>query len=161
MTEQQPAPGGITGILDALDAALRAARPLPMSSSVLVNRAELSDLVSQAREGLPRQLTRADEVLAAADAERAEAVADGQRIVAQARARAAELVEEDALVQQARRRAAEIVAEAQQLAEELRRGADDYSDRRLADLEIELGRVLAQVQAGRARLAGRLGPPLG
>jgi len=38
-----------------------------------------------------------------------------------------------------------------------RREADDYCDRRLAEFEIDLGRVLAQVQAGRAKLAGRLG----
>ena len=52
---------------------------------------------------------------------------------------------------------AEIVAQAQRTADELRRDADDYCDRRLADFEIDLGKVLAQVQAGRAKLAGRLG----
>jgi len=49
------------------------------------------------------------------------------------------------------------VAEAQATADRLRREADDYCDRRLAEFEIDLGRVLAQVQAGRAKLAGRLG----
>jgi hypothetical protein len=51
------------------------------------------------------------------------------------------------------------VAEAQETAERLRREADDYCDRRLADFEIDLGKVLAQVQAGRAKLASRLETP--
>jgi type II secretory pathway predicted ATPase ExeA len=34
--------------------------------------------------------------------------------------------------------------------------ADDYCDRRLADFEIDLGKLLAQVQAGRTKLAQRL-----
>ena len=59
----------------------------------------------------------------------------------------------------AQARATEIVAEAEATAARLRHDADDYCDRRLADFEIDLGRVVAQVQAGRAKLAGRLEQP--
>ena len=41
-------PEGLTGILDALSTAISMARAMPMSSSVLVNRAEMLDLVDQA-----------------------------------------------------------------------------------------------------------------
>lgn len=146
----------VTAVLDALEEAVHAARAMPMSSSVLVSRAELLDLVQQAREGLPTQLRRADDVLAAADAERDAARADAERIEAAARRRAAELVEQESVVALAERRAAEIVAEAEETAQGLRRDADDYCDRRLAEFEIDLGKVLSQVQAGRAKLAGRL-----
>ena len=64
MTEPTAARSGLTAVLDALEEALQAARAMPMSSSVLVSRAELLDLVAQAREALPAQLGRADEVLA-------------------------------------------------------------------------------------------------
>lgn len=151
-----PDPEGLTGILDALAAAVTSARAMPMSSSVLVSRAELLDLVEQARTALPTQLTRADEVLAQADDARSAAQAEADRVLTAARTRAAGLVEEQEVVAQARERAAEIVAEGEQAAEALRRDADDYCDRRLAEFEIDLGRVLAQVQAGRAKLAGRL-----
>jgi hypothetical protein len=149
-------PEGLTGILDALASAVSSARAMPMSSSVLVNRAELLDLVEQARDVLPSQLTRADEVLADADHARIEAQADADALLARARERAAQLVDAEEVVAQARQRAAEIVREAEQTAEMLSRDADDYCDRRLADFEIDLGRVLSQVQAGRAKLAGRL-----
>lgn len=149
----------LTAVLDALEHAVGTARAMPMSASVLVSRAELLDLVAQAREALPAQLGRADEVLSAADAERAAARADAERIEAAARRRAAELVEQESVVAQAVDRAAEIVREAEETARGLRRDADDYCDRRLADFEIDLGKVLSQVQAGRAKLADRLDGP--
>ncbi|OIQ81699.1 hypothetical protein GALL_365330 [mine drainage metagenome] len=152
-------PEGLTGILEAIEHAIVAARAMPMSSSVLVNRAELLDLVAQAHDILPTQLTQADDVLAAADAAQAAATAQAEQVLAAARARAAELVAREQVVSAAEERAAEIVAEAGATAAELRREADDYCDRRLADFEIDLGRVVAQVQAGRAKLAARLGPP--
>ncbi len=149
----------LTAVLDALEQAVSSARAMPMSASVLVSRAELLDLVAQARTALPAQLGRADEVLSAADAERAAARADAERIEAAARRRAAELVEQESVVAQAVDRAAEIVREAEETARGLRRDADDYCDRRLADFEIDLGKVLSQVQAGRAKLADRLDDP--
>ncbi len=149
--------GGVQGVLEALTAAVTGARAMPMSSSVLVNKAELLDLVEQAREALPAQLTRADALLADADAAKEQARAEAQAIVATARAEANRLVEAEAVTEAARERAAQIVADAQAQAEALRRDADDYCDRRLADFEIDLGKVVAQVQAGRAKLAGRLG----
>lgn len=149
-------PEGLTGVLDAIAAAVTQARAMPMSSSVLVNRAELLDLLDQARDVLPTQLTRADQVLADADAARAEARAQADRIIAEARQRADELVDSEAVVVAARERAQQIVQEAEESAIVLRRDADDYCDRRLADFEIDLGKVLSQVQAGRAKLADRL-----
>lgn len=151
-----PRPEGLTGVLDALEEAVVGARAMPMSASVLVSRAELLDLIAQARTALPTQLRRADEVLAAADAERTAARRTAEEIEATARRRAAELVEETSVVAQATERAAQIVREAEDTARSLRRDADDYCDRRLADFEIDLGKVLSQVQAGRAKLAGRL-----
>lgn len=154
--DERRRPEGLTGVLDALEQAVGQARAMPMSSSVLVNRAELLDLLAQARSILPGQLAQADEVLADADTVLAEGRRQAEEVVEAARARAAELVGEEEVVRAAHRRAEEILAEAERTAAGLRRDADDYCDRRLADFEIDLGKVLAQVQAGRAKLAGRL-----
>lgn len=159
--DERRRPEGLTGVLDALEQAVGQARAMPMSSSVLVNRAELLDLLAQARSILPGQLARADELLADADVVLEDGRREAEEIVAAARERAAELVGEQEVVRAAERRAEEIVAEAERVAAGLRRDADDYCDRRLADFEIDLGKVLAQVQAGRAKLAGRLEPGTG
>jgi hypothetical protein len=148
---------GVQGVLDALTATVTSARAMPMSSSVLVNKAEVLDLVEQAREALPDQLNRADALLADSDAAKERARAEAAEIVAQAHEEADRLVEAEAVTVAAREKAAQILADAHAEAEALRRDADDYCDRRLADFEIDLGKVVAQVQAGRAKLAGRLG----
>ncbi len=146
----------VAGVLDALEEAVEQARAMPMSSSVLVSRAELLELVHRLREALPAELADADEVLAGADEVLTSAREEGERVLAEARRRADEIVAHDALVVDAQARAAAIVTEAERTAEQVRREADDWCDRRLADFEIDLGRVLAQVQAGRAKLAERL-----
>lgn len=152
-------PEGLTGILDALSATVEHARAMPMSSSVLINRAELIDLLDQARDVLPTQLSEADDMLAAAAAARGIAQAEADEIVAAARVQAAELVESEHVTTAAYERAREIIAAAEGVAEGLRRDADDYCDRRLADFEVDLGKVLSQVQAGRLKLAARLAEP--
>lgn len=152
----QPGAEGVTGVLDALEALIHAARAMPMSSSVLLSRAEVLELVEQARAALPDDLARASEVVAGADRVLADAHTRAEQVLAGARDRAVELVSREHVVLEAERRAAEIVAEAERTAAGLRHDADDYCDRRLADFEIDLGRVIAQVQAGRAKLAGRL-----
>ena len=149
-------PEGLTGILDALTDAVTRARAMPMSSSVLLNRAELLDLLEQARDVLPVQLTRADELLADADEVKKVARAEAERILTGAKERAAALVEKEPIVAAAEARAAEIVAQAEAAATTRMREADDYCDRRLGDFEIDLGRISAQVTAGRAKLAARL-----
>ena len=158
---------GVEGVLVAIEDAVVSARAMPMSASVLVNRAEMLTLVDQVRQALPGQLHDADKIVASADAERAAARADAERavaaaradterIVADARARADRMVAAEQIVVEAQDQAEQVLRIARAEAEALRVEADDYCDRCLADLEIDLGKVLAQVQAGRARLAGRL-----
>lgn len=151
----------VAGIVDALEQTVEQARAMPMSASVLVNRAEVLELVHRLRTALPEQLADADEVLAGADEVLGAARAEAARVLDAARGRAAELVDTDQLVVAAQARAAQVLADAEAAAEEVRREADDWCDRRLADFEIDLGRLLAQVQAGRAKLAGRLGDAAG
>lgn len=147
---------GVLEIVDALEDAVQTARAMPMSASVLVNRAELLDLVAQLRAAVPQEIVRADEVLLDADQRISEAEERAERVIAAARARAEQLVAQEQVTVQAQVRAHEIVTAAQEAAATLRDEADDYCDRRLAEFEIDLGKITAQVQAGRAKLARRL-----
>ena len=143
-------------LLEVLGDVVHNARAMPMSASVLVNRAEVLDLLDQVRGSLPEQLSRADEVLSDADRRLADAEEQAERIIAAARTRAAQLVSQEHVAVQAQTHAHELVARAQEEAAALRLEADDYCDRRLAEFEIDLGRIMTQVQAGRAKLAERL-----
>ena len=143
-------------LLDVLTDVVHSARAMPMSASVLVNRADALALVDDLRAAMPAQLDRAEEVLSDADRVLADAEEQAERVIATARTRAAQLVAEEQVVVQARAEAARIVEEAHAQADTLRREADDYCDRRLAEFEIDLGKLVLQVQAGRAKLAERL-----
>ena len=156
-TNEAPAtPEGLTELVDAIVATVEHARAMPMSASVLVNRAEVLSLLDQVKLAMPDQLIRADELLADADEVKKVARAEAERILTGAKERASALVEKEPIVAAAEARAAEIVAQAEAAATTRMREADDYCDRRLGDFEIDLGRISAQVTAGRAKLAARL-----
>ncbi|MPV51209.1 MULTISPECIES: hypothetical protein [unclassified Pseudactinotalea] len=162
MTDQpdRPTPAerdgdSLLAVLDQLNELVSTARAMPMSASALVNRAEVLDLLASARGVVPDQITRADRLVADADAVLAGARAEADRILAEAQARAGVLVSSEAVLREAERRSGELVAQAEATAEKLARDADDYCDRQLAQFEIDLGSIGAQVAAGRARLADR------
>lgn len=153
----EDAPGGesLVAILEELTELITSARAMPMSASALVNRAEVLDLISSAREVLPGQLAQADRLLSDADAVLTRAQERAQAIVTRAQTDAEALVSQEAIVAAAHARALRLVAEAEAKAEELARDADEYCDRKLAEFEIDLGKISAQVAAGRSRLDER------
>ena len=124
----------------------------PGSTMVALNRDFLLDLVYSARETVPDQLSRADEILAdaedirrQADEEAASILAtarrDAESVLAQAREEAARLVSADTVTIAAKAEAATIVDEAKTHADRLRRGADEYSDRILESLQGDFANV--------------------
>lgn len=146
----------VSALLDTLTDLIERARAMPMSSSVLVNRNEALDLLDALRGALPSQIVRADEVLSDASHVFEDAQSQAEEIVYSARVRASELVSEQQIVMEAEVQADNIIAEATQGAHQLMNEANDYCDRRLAEFEIDLGKLLNQVQAGRAKLAQTL-----
>jgi cell division septum initiation protein DivIVA len=149
----------IQGSLDVMAATVQRATSVPMSASCVVNRAELLALVEQARAELPPEVDEASALLARHDEIVAQAEQRAARLVAEARTKADGLVGAEAIVTRARLRAADVVQAAAVEATRLIRDADDYCDRRLAALEVEMERALAQIRRGRQRLIERRDDP--
>jgi len=145
----------LVAILDELADLVGSARAMPMSASVLVNRAEALELIESAKSVLPGQITRAQGVVADADAVLGRARVEASDIIERAKQRAGELVSQESIVQQATERATEFESRARAEADKLSREADDYCDRQLAQFEIDLNAISSQVAAGRARLLER------
>ena len=143
-------------ILDELDTLIAGARSMPMSASAIVNREEVLDLIERARQAVPTAVHRAEEIVADAGAVLAKGREESERIIMRAQEEADRLVAGETVVRLANERADAIIAAAEERASSLRNGADDYCDRTLATLEIELGKVTDQVRAGREVLAGRI-----
>jgi len=156
-TSTEDPAAGLLALLDDLRDVVEQARAMPMSASVLVNKAEVVDLIAAAREAVPDQVAAADRIVAEAEGVLARSKAEGADILAAAHVEADRLVSDHEITRLARERAAEIVAEAEARAARLEADADDYCDSRLAQFEVDLGAVSKQVAAGRARLAARRG----
>lgn len=129
------------------------ARAMPMSSSVMVNREELLDLLDEAINQLPEELRAARWLLK----EREEFIAttgrEAEEILDAARAKAERMVQRTEVVKTAERRARHIVEEAESAARQMRHECEDYCDQRLARFENILQRTLAHVEKGRELLA--------
>nr|NLD41725.1 hypothetical protein [Actinomycetales bacterium] len=156
MTENPTRGESLLAILDELSQLIANARPMPMSASALVNKAEALALLEAAREVVPAQIQEADEIVAGAQQVVQRARERASQLKREAESHAKQLVEKESLVEAARIRAQEITAEAEADARRLADEANDYADRQLAQLEIELGQIRKQVKAGRAVIQARL-----
>jgi len=145
--------GGVEGVLDELIDIVSTAKSVPLSSSVMVARDEVLELLEAARDEFPEELRRArrllkdrDEVVAAARREAAEIIED-------ARVHAERMVQRTEIVRQAEHRAVRLVEDAEAEGRRLRHEAEDYIDQKLAGFEIVLDRTMKTVRSGRERLA--------
>jgi cell division septum initiation protein DivIVA len=85
-----------------------------------------------------------------------EAEKEANRILEDARDRADAMAAEQEVVKRANEQAASILDSARQQEREIRLGAEDYADEMLANLEVNLGKLLTAVQRGRDRLQGKV-----
>ncbi|MGO1174121.1 MAG: ATPase [Actinomycetaceae bacterium] len=149
----------LLAILDEMRRMVTQARSMPMSSSAIVNRAELLDMIASARSVVPESIAAADSIVADADAvlERARSQAD--QIVADGEAEAARLVQMESVLDQARAEAARIIEEAEGAAQRRAQDADAYANQQLGRFENELAAISSQVRAGRQYLEKTSGLP--
>jgi cell division septum initiation protein DivIVA len=128
------------------------ARPMPLSTSVVINKDEILDLLVEVRSRLPEELRAARWLLKERDEFLEQARRDADAIVEAARTQAERMVERTEIAREAKRAAEQTVAEAEADARRLRHEAEDFVDARLARFEEMLGRTLGAVRRGRTRL---------
>ena len=141
-------------VLHDLFSIVESAKSMPLSSSAIVSREELLELIEAAQHALPEELGRARRLLQDHDELRQRADYEAQQLVDAARAQAAHLVSRTEVARQARAESERILLDADAEARRVRHEAEDYVDRKLASFEIVLDRTIRTVQAGRKRLAG-------
>jgi hypothetical protein len=154
--------------LAQLEEVVREAKSMPLSSSALLNRDEVLELIEQLKDSLPDEIKQARWIVKDREELLAKARRDAEAMVEQGRQEQLRLASHEAVVQRSHEEAARIVSEAEDDARKLRLEAEDYVDARLAQLENalqktledltatngSLGRVIDQVQAGREKLRG-------
>lgn len=137
------------------------AKPMPLSTTVRVEKDEVLELLDEALDRLPEELRQARWMLK----ERTEFLAKVQReaddILEAARVRAERMVQRTEIVREANHTAQHTIDEARDDARRLRHEAEDYADQKLAAFEIVLERTVKTVAAGREKLRATPLPPAG
>jgi cell division septum initiation protein DivIVA len=154
--------------LQQLEDMIREAKSMPLSSSALLNRDEVLELVAEMKEALPEEVKQARWVVKDREELLAKARRESERIVEDARQEQLRVASHEQVVKRAEEEAERILGEAVEEARRMRLEAEDYVDAKLAQFEIALhrsgeelaatkaalGRTLEQVQGGRERLRG-------
>ncbi len=158
----------LTSRIQALEDMVRDAKSMPLSSSALLNRDEVLELIDELKSSLPDEIKQARWVVKDREELLAKARRDAEVMVEQARAEQLRLASHEAVVQRANEESERILQQSEDDARKLRLEAEDYVDAKLAQLENALQKILEdmigsneslsrtidQVVAGREKLRG-------
>lgn len=136
----------------AIIAVLETARPMPLSASVVVNRDELVDDLTELLDALPDEMRGARWLLKERDEYLAAARAEASEIIEAATHQVEQMVQRAEVVRSAEARAARLRSEAEAEGRRHRRETEDWCEQRLAQFDTTLAKVAAAVQQGRQRL---------
>ena len=140
----------IQGLLNVVDAA----RPVPLSSSSMINKDEVISVLNDISLRLPDEIRAARWLLKQREDFLARTQREGDELIDLARARAGQMVQKSEVVKAAEVRARRIVEDAQAEARRLQLETEDYCDQRLASFEAVLKKTQKIVADGRSKLQG-------
>ena len=154
--------------LQQLEDLVREAKSMPLSSSALVNREEMLELIDEMKLALPEEIRQARWVVKDREELLSKARRDAEGIVGEARQEQLRMAEREAIVQRAIAEAERIRGEAADEARRMKLESEDYVDAKLAQFEIALEKIteellaaneqvirtIDQVRAGREKLRG-------
>lgn len=140
-------------VLERLIDMVTAAKSMPLSSSAIITRDDVLELLETARESLPEEIRRARRMLREREEFLEKTQRDADEILEEARVQAERMVQRAEIVRQAEHRARRLVEDAEAEARRMHLDAEDWVDQRLGAFEIVLDRTTKLVKAGRERLA--------
>jgi cell division septum initiation protein DivIVA len=140
--------------IDELQVLIEEAKSVPLSTSAVINRDEVLELLAQLKQEVPDEIREARWMARDRDELLARARAEADRIVAEAREQRDRLLSRTEIVHAAEREGARIIDAAKERGGKLRAEAEDYIDQKLAAFEILLNKTLQTVARGRGQLQG-------
>jgi cell division septum initiation protein DivIVA len=146
----------IMALIDRIEEIVDNGRGVPLSHSKMVDPDKVYEIIDEIRAQFPDELKQARWIVKERQEMLEEAEKEANRILEEARERAQQLANEQEVVRLAEQQAADIMDRAKQQEREIRLGAEDYADEMLANLEVNLGKLLTAVQRGRDRLQGKV-----
>jgi F0F1-type ATP synthase membrane subunit b/b' len=142
-------------VIHQLEEIVHSARSMPLSTSALVHRQDLLDLIETLKRSLPEEIARARTILRDAEDVIQRGREQAGRLIAEAKAERERLVSKTEVMEVAAREAERLMAQAEAHSKRIRNEAERYVEGKLATFEVVLQKTLAAVERGRARLEGR------
>ena len=146
----------IMALVDRIEEAMDAGRSVPLARGRLIDTEKVYEIIDEIRGSFPDELKQARWIVKERQEMLEEAEKEANRILEEARDRADAMASDQEIVRRASEQAASIMDDARQQEREIRLGAEDYADEMLANLEVNLGKLLTAVQRGRDRLQGKV-----
>lgn len=147
----------IMALIDRIEELVDNGRTVPFTHLKMVDSNKVFDIIDEIRTQFPDELKQARWIVKERQEMLEEAEKEANRILEEARDRARAIASEQEIVKMSEQQAAAILDDARAKEREIRLGAEDYADEMLANLEVNLGKLLTAVQRGRDRLQGKVG----
>mgnify|MGYP001334012905 CR=1 FL=1 len=139
-------------LLDRLEETVAQARSIPLTGACLVDREEMTVLVSLIRENLPQEIKQARWLIDSNRQLIAEARKEAEHIMREAESRMTRMIDEHEITEKAGRMAAETLEAANLSARQIRNGALEYARKKLAEVEEQLTEMLVTIQKNKKEL---------
>ncbi|MDY0087891.1 MAG: ATPase [Coriobacteriia bacterium] len=149
----------IMALIDRIEELVDNGRQIPLAGSKMIDPEKVYEIIDEIRAQFPDELKQARWIVKERQEMLEEAEKEANRVLEEARDRAQAIASEQEIVKLAEQQAAAIMDDARNKEREIRLGAEDYADEMLANLEVNLGKLLTAVQRGRDRLQGKVGGP--
>lgn len=149
----------IMALIDRIEELVDNGRQIPLAGSKMIDPEKVYEIIDEIRAQFPDELKQARWIVKERQEMLEEAEKEANRVLEEARDRAQAIASEQEIVKLAEQQAAAIMDDARTKEREIRLGAEDYADEMLANLEVNLGKLLTAVQRGRDRLQGKVGGP--
>ena len=138
----------ILHLVDRLEELFNNSKGVPLTRMVMVDEERMLDLIDQMRLAIPDEIKNSQQIINQKERILAQANEEVHRIIELAKEQAEKLVERDEIVQKAKIIGDEIIQKAREETELIKREADEYAINSLEHLEVELNKILRQVQNG-------------
>jgi cell division septum initiation protein DivIVA len=144
--------------IDELIEIVESARAMPMSTSCVINRAQVLELLDQLKHGLPEEMDRARRVLSDRESVLEEGRREAERLLERTRGERESIINNTDISREAQDAASRMLSQARREADQIRADADEYVDQKLANFEVVLTKTLQAVGRGRDKMRGSSNP---
>ena len=146
-------------LVERLEALVVNARKVPMTSTVMLEQAQVLDLIDQLRVAIPEEVKQARRINQETDRVLAKAREEAESIIGAAQEQAALLLQDQSIIREAESRAQDAIDKAERKAEETMRGADQYAADVLVRLQSDLHKTLSVIEKSLEVLEERRAQP--